>query len=80
MTAGAIAKNFNSSRPTISNHLQILRECELLEKKQKGRRIYYHLNPEGIKEIADFLEPFRRMWDDRFNKLEAVLKEYQKNK
>lgn len=80
MTAGAIAKNFNTARPTISNHLQILSECELLDKEQKGRKIYYQLNPGGLKEIADFIEPFRKMWDDRFNKLESVMKNYKTDK
>lgn len=80
MTAGAIASNFDTARPTVSKHLQILTECELLEQEQNGREIYYHLNPEKIKEIADFIEPFREMWDDRFNKLETVMKEYKSNK
>ena len=31
-----------------------------------------------MKEIADFIEPFRNMWDDRFNKLETVMKNYKK--
>lgn len=79
MTAGAIASNFNTSRPTVSKHLQILTECELLKSEQNGREIYYRLNPQKMKEIADFIEPFRNMWDDRFNKLEAVMKKY-KNK
>ncbi len=77
MTAGAIASNFNTARPTVSRHLQILAECELLEQEQNGREIYYHLNPRKIKEIADFIEPFREMWDDRFNKLEAIMKKYK---
>lgn len=74
MTAGGIASNFNTARPTVSRHLQILTECDLLQQEQKGREVYYHLNPQKMKEIADFLEPFRKMWDDRFNKLEAVMK------
>jgi DNA-binding transcriptional ArsR family regulator len=74
MTAGAIATNFETARPTVSKHLQILSECELLERAQKGREIYYQLNAKKMKEIADFIEPFRKMWDDRFNKLEAVMK------
>ncbi|MEA5260134.1 metalloregulator ArsR/SmtB family transcription factor [Arcicella aquatica] len=77
MTAGAIASNFETARPTVSKHLQILVECELLEQEQNGREIYYRLNPEKIKVIADFIEPFRTMWDDRFNKLEALMKGYQ---
>jgi len=80
MTAGAIAANFDTARPTVSKHLQILAECELLEQEQNGREIYYHLNPEKIKEIADFIEPFREMWEDRFNKLETVMKNYKSKK
>lgn len=77
MTAGAIAANFNTARPTVSKHLQILIECELLTQEQNGREIYYHLNPHKMKEIADFIEPFRNMWDDRFNKLETIMKTYK---
>ena len=77
MTAGAIASNFDTARPTVSKHLQILTECKLLEQEQKGREIYYHLNPERIKEVADFIEPFRKMWDDRFNRLESIMKKHQ---
>ena len=79
MTAGAIAANFDTARPTVSKHLQILTECELLSQHQNGREIYYHLNPQKMREIADFIEPFRQFWDDRFNTLEAIMKTYQAN-
>src|ERR1700744_838310 len=77
MTAGAIAANFGTARPTVSKHLQILTECELLGQQQNGREIYYHINAKNIKQVADFIEPFRTMWDDRFNKLESIMKNYQ---
>ena len=77
MTAGAIASHFNTARPTVSKHLQILTECELLEQEQNGREIYYHFNAKKMKEVADFIEQFRKMWDDRFNKLESVMKKYK---
>src|SRR3954469_3436521 len=77
MTAGAIAGNFDTARPTVSKHLQILTECDLLQQDQNGREIYYHINAKQMKEVADFIEPFRKMWDDRFNKLESVMKKYQ---
>ncbi len=80
MTAGSIASNFNTARPTVSKHLAILTECELLEQQQNGREIYYHLNPNKMKEIADFIEPFRKLWDDRFNKLEDIMKAYKTKK
>src|ERR1700712_44713 len=80
MTAGAIAANFDTARPTVSKHLQILTECELLKQEQTGREIHYHINAKKIKEVADFIEPFRQMWDDRFNKLESVMKKYKTKK
>jgi DNA-binding transcriptional ArsR family regulator len=80
MTAGAIASNFDSARPTVSKHLQILTECELLKQEQNGREVYYQLNAKKMKEVADFIEPFRKMWDDRFNKLESVMKAYKSKK
>ncbi|MBE2180677.1 MAG: winged helix-turn-helix transcriptional regulator [Chthoniobacterales bacterium] len=80
MTAGAIAANFDTARPTVSRHLQILTECDLLEQEQHGREIRYHLNPGKMKEIAEFLEPFRMMWEGRFSKLENVMKKFKNRK
>jgi DNA-binding transcriptional ArsR family regulator len=80
LTPGAIADNFNSARQTISRHIQILTECELLQPQQNGREIYYHINAKKMKEVAAFIEPFRQMWDDRFNKLETIMKKYKTNK
>lgn len=83
MTPSAIAENFDSSRQTISRHIQILTECELLTQEhpdsyRDGREIYYHFNARKMKEIADYIEPFRKMWDERFNKLENIMKKYKK--
>lgn len=77
MTAGAIASNFDTARPTVSKHLQILTECSLLKQEQNGREIYYHINAKKMKEVADFIEPFRNMWEERFNKLESIMKKYK---
>lgn len=80
MTAGAIAANFDTARPTVSKHLQILSECELLSPQQNGREIVYHLNPNKMKEVADFIAPFAKMWDERFNTLESIMKNYNNKK
>src|ERR1700760_4363268 len=80
LTAGAIASNFDTARPTVSKHLQILTECELLKQEQTGREVYYYLNANKMKEVADFIEPFRQLWDSRFNKLESIMKKYKPNK
>ena len=80
MTAGGIAANFNTARPTVSKHLQILTECELLTQEQSGREVYYHLNPVKMIEIAEFIEPFRKLWDERFNKLQSMMDNYRSKK
>ncbi len=77
MTAGTIAANFDTARPTVSKHLKILTECELLQQTQNGREVYYTINAQKMKEVAEFIEPFRKMWDDRFNKLEDIMKNYK---
>lgn len=80
MTPGAIADQFDSSRQTVSKHIQILTECDLLKQEESGREIYYQLNATKMKDIADFIEPFRNMWDNRFMKLETIMKNYKSKK
>lgn len=73
MTPSAIAEHFDSKRQTVSKHIQILTECDLLQQEFRGREIYYHFNPNKMKEIADFIEPFRQMWEVRFQKMDTIL-------
>jgi DNA-binding transcriptional ArsR family regulator len=80
MSAGAIAANFDTARPTVSKHLQILTECELLAQEQQGREIYYHLNPEKMEEIDEFVEQFRKIWEIRFNQLDNLLSKMKEQK
>ena len=42
-------------------------ECKILTQVQNGREIYNKLPPIKMKELEDFIEPFRSLWDDRFN-------------
>lgn len=78
MTPGAIAENFNSTRQTISKHIHILTECQLLQPKHNGREIFYQINPQKMKEIADWLTPFQQLWEDRFNRMDDVLDKLKK--
>ena len=80
MTAGAIAANFNTARPTVSKHLLILTECQLLKQEHQGREILYHFNPKKMKEVDQFMASFRKMWEERFNKLEEVMKKHNSKK
>jgi len=78
LTPGAIADHFETKRQTVSKHIRILAECELLSPQTKGREIYYQLNPTKMKEISDFLEPFRALMESRFAQLDDVLTALQK--
>ena len=80
MTPNALAEHFDSSRQAVSNHIKILTECQLVKQEQTGREIYYHFNADKMKEVADFLEPFRRIWETKFNQLDEVLTNLKKNK
>ncbi|MEO7045561.1 MAG: metalloregulator ArsR/SmtB family transcription factor [Ferruginibacter sp.] len=80
MTPGAIAENFDSSRQTISKHIQILQQCGLLNQTQSGREIQYHFNPQKMKEVADWLAPYQKMWDNRLTAMDDLLHEMQMTK
>jgi DNA-binding transcriptional ArsR family regulator len=73
MTPNAIAGHFDSTRQGVSKHIHILVECQLLKQEQNGNQIYYHLNPKKMKDVDEWLAPFRKLWDDRFDRLDKVL-------
>ncbi|MEO5910739.1 MAG: metalloregulator ArsR/SmtB family transcription factor [Pelobium sp.] len=73
MTPNAIAENFNTTRQSVSKHLRILTECELVKQEQHGREIYYSLQIEKMKEMDKWLAQFREIWETRFNQLDNVL-------
>jgi DNA-binding transcriptional ArsR family regulator len=73
MTPNALAEHFQTSRQAVSNHIQILAECEVVSQKQQGREILYQLEVEKLKEIDVWLEQFRKIWENRFDQLEMVL-------
>lgn len=74
MTPNTLAENFDSSRQAISKYIRILSECQLIKQEISGREIYYHFNSKKLKEVDKWLQPFRNMWDTRFNQLDIVLK------
>lgn len=80
MTPNAIAEEFHTSRQAVSRHIQILTECELVKQEQQGREIYYSLEIEKMKEIDQWLDQFRKIWETRFNQLTKVLSTMKKQK
>ncbi len=77
MTAGAIAIKFDTARPTVSKHMRILVESDLVTATQKGREIYYEIKAEKMKEIDNWLAQFKKIWETRFNQLDNLLSTLQ---
>ncbi|TMI62861.1 MAG: winged helix-turn-helix transcriptional regulator [Bacteroidetes bacterium] len=73
MTPNAMAEKFDTTRQAVSKHIKVLTECELVKQQHNGREIYYYLNAKKMKEVADWLEPFRQIWESRFNQLDTLL-------
>lgn len=73
MTPNALAENFHITRQAVSKHLRILTECELVKQEFKGREIYYQLKIDKMKEIDEWVEQFRKLWEIRFDQLDEIL-------
>jgi DNA-binding transcriptional ArsR family regulator len=80
MTPNAIAEKFHTSRQAVSKHIKILQECDLVKSEQRGREIYYLTEVKKLKEVADWLAPFYKMWEERFDRLDDYLAKLQKQK
>jgi DNA-binding transcriptional ArsR family regulator len=73
MTPTAVAEHFDMSRQAVSKHIRVLTESKLIKHENSGREIYYQLNLKKMKEFATWLDPYRQLWETRFNQLDALL-------
>ena len=80
MTPNAIAENFHTTRQSVSKHIKVLAECELVKQEISGREIYYSLEIKKMKEVDKWLNQFRKMWETQFSQLDKVLLTIKKNK
>lgn len=78
LNLNTIANNFEMSRPAISQQIKILVECGLVTINQQGRERYCYIQPQKMKEISDWLEPFKKVWNMRFSTLDELLENWQK--
>lgn len=72
-TVGELTAPFRLSQPTISKHLSVLERAGLIEHGRDAQRRPRRLRPEAIKTVADWAEPFRILWERRFDNLERHL-------
>jgi DNA-binding transcriptional ArsR family regulator len=75
----ALADKFDMSRQAVSLHIKYLQECGMITVKKEGRERHCQLEVQKLTEVADWLEPFRKMWTGKFNQLDNLLNELQSN-
>ncbi len=61
------------AQPAVSKHLKVLREAGLVEVRSEAQRRWYRLRPEPLREMDDWLAPYRQLWNERLDALERHL-------
>ena len=77
-TVSELMEPFQLSQPTISKHLKVLEKAGLIEGGRDAQRRPRRLAPLAMKDIADWIEPFRAQWESRFRNLDAHLAKIKK--
>ncbi|MCB9222551.1 MAG: winged helix-turn-helix transcriptional regulator [Crocinitomicaceae bacterium] len=80
LNLNSIAEQFEISRPAVSQHIKVLEECELIQITQKGRERYCEPKLDKLNEVAEWIAPFKKLWEERFNQLDQLLEELKKDK
>ncbi|WP_225726660.1 MULTISPECIES: helix-turn-helix transcriptional regulator [unclassified Nocardia] len=68
-----IAERFDMARPSVSEHLKVLRDCGLVGEEKRGRHRFYRVEPQPLHDLQSWLAPFERFWRDRMRTLGTVL-------
>jgi DNA-binding transcriptional ArsR family regulator len=78
LTVNAVAEHFSISRPAISRHIKILKECGLVVVRRQGRERYCEVRLDKLSQVAEWVEKSRSIWEQRFDRLDEYLSELQK--
>ena len=80
LTLNGVAENFRISRPAVSRHIKILKECGLVVVIPQGREHYCEVRFDRLSEVSDWIEQYRQLWEARFDRLDEVLEKMKKEK
>lgn len=75
LSVSELVLKYNVSFAAISKHLMVLEKARLIVKRKEGKKQMVTLAPGALKSADEYLQQYRRMWQDRFNKLEVLLQE-----
>jgi len=79
-TVMELAAPFSISQQAISKHLAYLENARLIERQRDGRQNFCAIKPDTIREVADWAEGYRRIWETNFQRLDALLAEMKSEK
>src|SRR5438309_11255993 len=77
LTVGELTRRLGLLQPQVSKHLKVLSEAAIVEVQPQANRRIYQLRREPFQELEDWLHSFRRLWDERFDRLDDYLLELQ---
>ena len=80
LTVNAVAEKFDVSRPAISKHLKILKECEVIDFQQKGRERYCIIQPKTLVPAFLWMEQYKELWESKLDSFEKYLNKLQSEK
>lgn len=72
-----VAQSLHITQPQASKHLRVLREVDLVSVRDAGKQRLYRLNVAGLKPIDDWIDPYRRLWEESLDRLDGYLRELQ---
>ena len=73
-TVGELAEPFDMSLPAVSRHLKVLTDAGLIERSTEAQWRRCALRGEGLRAASDWIEFYRRFWEQQFDRLDAFLK------
>ncbi|RKN78264.1 ArsR/SmtB family transcription factor [Paenibacillus ginsengarvi] len=79
LTVGEIADRLQLRQPQASKHLRVLLDAGILEQRAEANRRIYRLRPEPFQELDAWLEAYRRIWNERYDRLDDYLRRLQAN-
>lgn len=75
LSVSELVANYNVSFAAISKHLGVLERAKLITKRKEGKKHMVTLAPHALKNADDYLEQYRQLWEQKYTKLDTILKE-----
>ena len=77
LTVNKVAEQFEISRPAVSKHIKILKECGIISIHKKGRERYCEIQPQTLIPVSEWVQQYRKLWEEKLDSFEEYLMEIQ---